>query len=192
MPTHQIQRTSPHPCTGHCERTMGDGCGRHIEVPPPSQRNEYILVAQDYSSKWPFARTLPDQTSAQGWCLPFVWSYRPRLVLPESHSGWPVCSFQGEEISYNTISPHGGWISLTNKQEQYWLSCTLMWWTQRETGKRPFSWSYFTTGQPSTSQLNSHQTLNPPSLHFPNLPCTSVLEPAEYSLSIRNKRLEPR
>ena len=32
-----------------------------LKVPQSSQGNQYILVAQDYFSKWPFAQSIPDQ-----------------------------------------------------------------------------------------------------------------------------------
>jgi len=31
-----------------------------LKVPPSLQGNQYILVAQDYFSKWPFAMAMPD------------------------------------------------------------------------------------------------------------------------------------
>ena len=32
-----------------------------LKVPMSAQGNQYILVAQDYFSKWPFAQAIPDQ-----------------------------------------------------------------------------------------------------------------------------------
>jgi len=32
-----------------------------LKVPMSTQGNQYLLVAQDYFSKWPFAKPIPDQ-----------------------------------------------------------------------------------------------------------------------------------
>ena len=32
-----------------------------LKVPQSAQGNQYILVVQDYFSKWPFAQAMPDQ-----------------------------------------------------------------------------------------------------------------------------------
>ena len=32
-----------------------------LKVPPSSRGNQYILVTQDYFSKWPFAYAMPDK-----------------------------------------------------------------------------------------------------------------------------------
>ena len=34
-----------------------------LKVPRSAKGNQYLLVVQDYFSKWPFARALPDQTA---------------------------------------------------------------------------------------------------------------------------------
>ena len=35
-----------------------------LKFPMSSKGNQYLLVAQDYFSKWPFAIALPDQKAA--------------------------------------------------------------------------------------------------------------------------------
>ena len=34
-----------------------------LKVPVSTNENQYLLVAQDYFSKWPFAKAIPDQNA---------------------------------------------------------------------------------------------------------------------------------
>ena len=43
---------------------MGDGCCGHLTSPTSCQNHRYILVIQDYFTKWAEAIPLPNQTAA--------------------------------------------------------------------------------------------------------------------------------
>ena len=44
-------------------KTMADGGSRYLKVPTSCHNNEYILVLQDYFTKWAEAIPLPNQTA---------------------------------------------------------------------------------------------------------------------------------
>ena len=51
----------PAPLHDYCLPTMELVAVDILKVPQSSQGNQYILVPEDYFSKWPFAQSKPDQ-----------------------------------------------------------------------------------------------------------------------------------
>ena len=135
-----------------------------------SHGNQYLLVAQDYFSKWPFVRALPDQKADT-----IVQTLRDEifsLVGPpqklhsdqgrnfESKILGDLCkAFGAKKVSHNPYHPMGdGLVERMNR-----------------------------------SLLNLfHSHINPPSLLTPNLPGAVTPEPTEYSARLKCKLLELR
>ena len=100
-----------------------------LKVPISLQGNEYILVAQDYFSKWPFAVPMPDQKAER-----IVRILKDQLFTvvgpPEKlhsdqgqnfeshilHTG-TLQSIQDFQVTHHPLSPHGGWSGGANEQD---------------------------------------------------------------------------
>jgi len=83
-----------------------------LKVLRPVEGNQYLLVVQDYFSKWPFARVIADQTAER-----IVQVLRVEVLdhhcvfrdgIRELNTGRFVHGFWDEEESHNTLPPYGG------------------------------------------------------------------------------------
>ena len=177
-----------------------------LKVPVSSRGNQYVLVVQDYFSKWPFACAMPDQKADR-----IVQVLRDdvfSLVGPpqklhsdqgrnfESRILADLCAAFGVKKSRTTpYHPMGdGLVERMNRS----LLTLLRSYTEREGDWEEhlqlLLYVYRSTKH-ATTGLSPYQVLfgvNPPSLHVPRLPGTAVPEPSEYSACLRTKILELR
>ena len=94
-----------------------------LQVPMSSNGNQYLLVAQDYFSKWPFAMALPDQKAAtivkvlRDQVLQMVGP--PRMLhLDQGKISIFFLSYVrhlGGEIPHDPLLPNGRWTSQTDE-----------------------------------------------------------------------------
>lgn len=177
-----------------------------LKVPLSRHGNQYLLVAQDYFSKWPFAQPMPDQKAER--IVQVLKDNIFSLVGPpqklhsdqgrnfESHILADLCAAFGVKKSRTTpYHPMGdGLVERMNRS----LLTLLRSYVERER-----DWEehlqlllfLYRTTKHATSGLSPYEVLfgtNPPSLHTPTLPGSSILLPSEYSTSLRNKVFELR
>ena len=177
-----------------------------LKLPMSSKGNQYLLVAQDYFSKWPFARALPDQRAQT-----IVQTLRDdvfSLVGPpqklhsdqgrnfESHLLRELCKAFGVKKSHTTpYHPMGD--GLVERMNRSLLSLL------RSHAQRESDWEehlqlllylyrtskHASTGLPPYEILFGH---NPPSLFTPPMPGAVLPEPCEYSKNLHRKVTELR
>jgi len=88
-----------------------------LKVPMSSRGNNYLLVAQDYFSKWPFAIAFPDQKATTGTSrssLYHGWTSSKALLRPgeklwKPYPLWVMQGIWGGEIPHDSLPPNGGW-----------------------------------------------------------------------------------
>ena len=176
-----------------------------LKVPQSAKGNQYILVAQDYFSKWPFAQSMPDQKAER--IVKILRDQVFTLVGPpqqlhsdqgqnfESHILSELCkAFQVTKSHTTPYHPMGdGLVERMNRS----LLNLLRTFTQQgdwEQHLQLLLFVYRTTKHSSTG-LSPYEVIfgcNPPSLHFPNLQTAVILDPGEYSSQLRSKLLEIR
>ena len=175
-----------------------------LKVPMSSKGNQYLLVAQDYFSKWPFAIALPDQKAAT--IVRVLRDHVFTMVGPprrlhsdqgrnfESHILSELCKAFGVEKSHTTpYHPMGD--GLVERMNRSLLSLL------RTVTERQSDWEdhlqlllfAYRTSQHSTTKLSPYEVLfgrNPPSLQLPS-PSTSMSpDPGDYSCQLQRKLME--
>jgi len=177
-----------------------------LKVPMSRQGNQYVLVAQDYFSKWPFAIPLSDQTAAKIVCAlkdqVFTLVGPPQRLHSdqgrnfESHILRELCKAFGVTKSRTTpYHPMGDGLvermnrsilnllrGLVDKEEDWEEHLQLLLYLYRTT-------KHATTG------LSPYETLfgsNPPPLNIPTSGIISHLDPGDYSSMLQGKLLELR
>ena len=176
-----------------------------LKVPQSSQGNQYILVAQDYFSKWPFAQSMPDQKADR--IVKILRDQVFTLVGPpkqlhsdqgqnfESHILSELCkAFQVTKSHTTPYHPMGdGLVERMNRS----LLNLLRTFTLQGDWERHLQlllYIYRTTKHSSTG-MSPYEVIfgcDPPPLHLPNLQSAAILDPGEYSSQLRNKLLEIR
>ena len=177
-----------------------------LKVPMSSKGNQYLLVAQDYFSKWPFAKALPDQKAVR-----IVQTLRDdmfSLVGPpqklhsdqgqnfESHILSDLCKAFGVKKSHTTpYHPMGdGLVERMNRSLLNLLRSYVDKEGDWEEHLQLLLFLYRTTKH-ATTGLSPYEILfgsNPPSGHIPCLPGSVIPEPSDYSVSLKSKLLQLR
>ena len=101
-----------------------------LKAPMSHRGEQYMLVVQDYFSKWPFAIPLSDQRadttvyeSSKIMCLPW-WVYHDespkgctliKEKLWELHPEWTLQDIWSDKVPHNSIPSHGWWSCWTNE-----------------------------------------------------------------------------
>lgn len=177
-----------------------------LKVPMSSRGNQYILVAQDYFSKWPFARAIQDQKADT--IVQILKDDIFSLVGPpkklhsdqgrnfESRILSDLCKAFGVKKSRTTpYHPMGD--GLVERMNRSLL--TLL----RSHVERDRDWEehlqillfLYRTTRHATTGLSPYEILfgaNPPSLQVSSPPSVVILDPSDYSTSLRSKILELR
>ena len=177
-----------------------------LKVPPSSQGNQYVLVVQDYFSKWPFARGLPDQKAER--IVQVLKDDIFSLVGPprklhsdqgrnfESTILADLCEAFGVKKSRTTpYHPMGD--GLVERMNRSLLSLMRSYVNKERDWEEHLQLLLFLyrTTKHATTGLSPYEVLfgsNPPSFHTPDLPSTSILELSDYSAVLRGKILEQR
>ena len=177
-----------------------------LKVPMSHQGNQYILVAQDYFSKWPFAQAMPDQKADR--IVRILRDQVFTLVGPperlhsdqgrnfESQILGDLCkAFKVTKSHTTPYHPQGdGLVERMNRSLLNLLRTFVEKEGDWEQHLQLLLYIYRTTKHASTG-LSPHEILfghNPPSLHIPNLRTTAILDPNEYSHHLQRKLLEIR
>ena len=175
-----------------------------LKVPMSSKGNQYLLVVQDYFSKWPFAMALPDQKAATIVKVlrdqVFTMVGPPRRLHSdqgrnfESHILSELCKAFGVEKSHTTpYHPMGD--GLVERMNRSLLSLL------RTLTERQSDWEdhlqlllfAYRTSQHSTTKLSPHEVLfgrNPPLLQLPSPSISTSPDPGDYSCQLRQKLME--
>ena len=177
-----------------------------LKVPPSSQGNQYVLVVQDYFSKWPFARGLPDQKAERIVQVLkddiFSLVGPPRKLHSDQGRNFEstilagLCEAFGVKKSRTTpYHPMGD--GLVERMNRSLLSLMRSYVNKERDWEEHLQLLLFLyrTTKHATTGLSPYEVLfgsNPPSLHTPDLPSTSILEPSDYSAVLRGKILELR
>ena len=177
-----------------------------LKVPPSQQGNQYILVAQDYFSKWPFAIAMPDQKAER--IVKILKDHIFTVVGPperlhsdqgrnfESHILAELCrAFKITKSRTTPYHPMGdGLVERMNRT----LLNLLRSYTQEggdwEEHLQLLLFIYRTTKHSSTG-LSPHEILfgyNPPSLLTPDSGLPGMMDPIEYSDKLQKKILQLR
>ena len=177
-----------------------------LKVPPSSQGNQYILVVQDYFSKWPFARALPDQKAHR--IVQVLKDDVFSLVGPpqklhsdqgrnfESSILADLCTAFGVKKSHTTpYHPMGD--GLVERMNRSLLTLMRSYVDMERDWEEHLQLLLFLyrTSKHATTGLSPYEVLfgsNPPSLNVPHLPSMSIPEPSEYSACLKSKVLELR
>ena len=175
-----------------------------LKVPMSSKGNQYLLVAQDYFSKWPFAIALPDQKAATivrvlGDQVFTMVGPPQRLhldqgrnfeshILSELHKAFKV------EKSHTTpYHPMGD--GLVERMNHSLLSL-LRTLTERQNDWKDYLQLLlfaYRTSQHSVTKLSPYEVLfgwNPPSLQLPLPSSLTPPDPGDYSCQLQHKLME--
>ena len=175
-----------------------------LKVPMSSRGNQYLLVIQDYFSKWPFAIPLPDQKAER-----IVQALKDQvftLVGPprrlhsdqgrnfESYILLELCKAFGVTKSHTTpYHPMGdGLVERMNRSLLNLLRALVQTESDWEEHVQLLLFVYRTTKH-STTKLSPYEILfgqNPAPLHFPTPPINTVHDPHDYSSQLQRKLLE--
>ena len=177
-----------------------------LKVPPSLQGNQYILVAQDYFSKWPFAWPMADQKAER--IVRILRDHVFTVVGPperlhsdqgrnfESHILTELCrAFNITKSRTTPYHPMGD--GLVERMNRTLLSLLRTYTQQQgdwEEHLQLLLFIYCTTKHSSTG-LSPHEILfghNPPSLFTPNCNLPEMRNPMEYSDKLQRKILELR
>jgi len=176
-----------------------------LKVPQSAQGNQYILVVQNYFSKWPFVQAMPDQKAeriVKSLCdQVFTLVRSPQRLHSdqgqnfESYILAELCkAFQVTKSHTTPYHPMGdGLVERMNRS----LLNLLRIFSQKGDWEQDLQVLLFVyrTSKHSSTGLSPYEILfgyNPPSPHFPHLQTTTILDPGEYSSQLRNKLLEIR
>ncbi len=177
-----------------------------LKVPMSSTGNQYLLVAQDYFSKWPFAQAIPDQKADR--IVKVLRDEVFTLVGPpqrlhsdqgrnfESHILAELCQAFGVKKSRTTpYHPMGdGLVERMNRSLVNLLRTYVEKEGDWEEHLQLLLFLYRTTSH-SITGLSPYEVLfgcNPPTLHVPGLPSIVFPEPSDYSTALRRKVAELR
>ena len=177
-----------------------------LKVPMSSRGNQYLLVIQDYFSKWPFAIPLPDQKAER--IVRVLKDQVFTLVGPpqklhsdqgrnfESHIMSELCKAFGVTKSHTTpYHPMGdGLVERLNRSLLYLLRTLVEKESDWEEHVQLLLFVYRTTKH-STTNMSPYEILfgqNPPSLHLPIPPTTTNYDAGDYSSHLQRKLLELR
>lgn len=177
-----------------------------LKVPMSSKGNQYILVAQDYFSKWPFARAIQDQKAET--IVRILKDDIFSLVGPpkklhsdqgrnfESRVLSDLCQAFGVKKSRTTpYHPMGdGLVERMNRSLLSLLRSHIDRDRDWEEHLQLLLFLYRTTRH-ATTGLSPYEILfgtNPPSLHISNMPGVVFPDPSEYSSNLQSKILELR
>ena len=177
-----------------------------LKVPMSSSGNQYILVAQDYFSKWPFARAMPDQKADR--IVKILRDEVFTLVGPpcklhsdqgrnfESHILSDLCKAFHVAKSHTTpYHPMGD--GLVERMNRSLLSLLRSFvekegeWEQH----LQFLLYIYRTLKHSSNGLSPFEIIfgsNPPSLHIPDFRTTAILDPGDYVSGLQQKLMELR
>ena len=166
-----------------------------LKVPMSSKGNQYLLVVQDYFSKWPFAMALPDQKATTIVKVltdqVFTMVGPPRRLHSdqgrnfESHILSELCKAFGVEKSHTTpYHPMG--VGLVEQMNRSLLSLL------RTLTERQSDWEdhlqlllfAYQTSQHSTTKLSPHEVLfgrNHPLLQLPSPSISTPPDPGDYN-----------
>ena len=177
-----------------------------LKVPRSAEGNQYLLVVQDYFSKWPFVRAFPDQTAEK--IVQVLRDDMFTLVGPplrihsdqgqnfESRILGDLCKAFGVKKSHTTpYHPMGD--GLVERMNRFLLAL-LRTYVERENEWEKhlqlILFIYRTTKHASTG-LSPYEILfgcNPPPLQIPSLPGPVIPDPSEYSAALNMKLIELR
>ena len=177
-----------------------------LKVPTSNRGNSYLLVAQDYFSKWPFAMALPDQKATT-----IVRALRDQvftMVGPpkrlhsdqgrnfESYLLSELCKAFGVEKSRTTpYHPMGdGLVERMNRSLLNLLRTLMEKRSNWEDHLQLLLFAYRTT-QHSTTKLSPYEVLfgqNPPLLQLPSPLSSTSPDPSDYSSQLKRKLEEMR
>ena len=177
-----------------------------LKVPMSSSGNQYILVAQDYFSKWPFARAMPDQKADR--IVKILRDEVFTLVGPpcklhsdqgqnfESHILSDLCKAFHVAKSHTTpYHPMGdGLVERMNRS----LLSLLRSFVEKEGDWEQhlqFLLYIYRTSKHSSTGLSPFEIIfgsNPPSLHIPDFRTTAILDPGDYVSGLQQKLMELR
>ena len=177
-----------------------------LKVPVSAQGNQYILVVQDYFSKWPFAQAIPDQKAET--IVRVLKDQVFTIVGPpcklhsdqgrnfESHLLSDLCKAFNVKKSHTTpYHPMGdGLVERMNRSLLNLLRAFAQKSSDWEDHLQLLMYVYRTSKHTSTG-MSPHEIifgLNPPSIHIPELHTSAFLDPQEYSTSLRQKLLDIR
>ena len=177
-----------------------------LKVPISLQGNEYILVAQDYFSKWPFAVPMPDQKAER--IVRILKDQLFTVVGPpeklhsdqgrnfESHILQELC--KAFRISKSRTTPyHPMGDGLVERMNRTLLNLLRTYTEDHgdwEEHLQLLLFAYRTTKHSSIG-LSPHEVLfgyNPPSLLVPTPNIPELMDPAKYSTVLHKKLLELR
>ena len=173
------------------------------KVPMSHQGNQYILVAQDYFSKWPFAQAMPDQKAER--IVRILRDQVFTLVGPperlhsdqgrnfESQILGDLCkAFKVTKSHTTPYHPQGdGLVERMNRSMLNLLRTFVQQEGDWEQHLQLLLYKYRTTKHTSTG-LSLHKILfghNPPSIHIPNF---WAIDPNEYCYQLQKELLELR
>ena len=175
-----------------------------LKVTMSSRGNQYLLVIQDYFSKWPFAIPLPDQKAER-----IVQALKDQVFtlvgLPrrlhsdhgrnfESYVLLELCKAFGVTKFHTTpYHPMGdGLVECMNRSLLNLLRALVKTESDWEEHVQLLLFVYRTTKH-STTKLSPYEMLfgqNPAPLHFPTPPINTVHDPHNYSSQLQRKLLE--
>jgi len=177
-----------------------------LKVPTSPQRNGYLLVAQDYFSKWPFAMPMPDQKAER--IVKILRDHIFTMVGPPEklHSDQgrnfksqiltDLCkAFQITKSRTTPYHPMGdGLVERMNRTLLNMLRTYVEHAGDWEEHLQLLLFAYRTTKHSSTGR-SPHEVLfgyNPPSPLAPNQNVPVVMEPSGYCEQLQKKLLELR
>ena len=177
-----------------------------LKVPMSARGNQYILVAQDYFSKWPFAQAMPDQKAER--IVRILKDLVFTVVGPpcklhsdqgrnfESHLLSNLCkAFKVTKSHTTPYHPMGdGLVERMNRSLLNLLRTFSQKSSDWEDHLQLLMFVYRTSKHTSTG-MSPYEIIfgrNPPSIHVPELHTTAILDPQDYSTNLRQKLLEIR
>ena len=169
-----------------------------LKVPMSTKGNQYLLVAQDYYSKWPFAKPMQDQKAER--IVQILKDEVFTVVGPpqklhsdqgrnfESRLLKDLCEAFGVQKSHTTpYHPMGD--GLVERMNRSLLSLLRTYVERESQWEELYLYVYRTTKHSSTgfSPFEVLFGLNPPLRQIPNLDGPLLPEPSEYCEQLRNK-----
>ena len=175
-----------------------------LKVPVSTNGNQYLLVVQDYFSKWPFAKAMPDQKAER--IVQILRDEVFTLVGPpqklhsdqgrnfESRILADLCKAFGIKKSYTTpYHPMGdGLVERMNRSLLTLIRSQMERDNQWEEHLQLLLFIYRTSKHASTG-LSPYEILfgsNPPSQWLPNLQDTILIDQSDYSKNLRRKLMQ--
>ena len=172
-----------------------------LKISPSGAGKQYILVVQDYFSKWPFAFAMTDQKADRIVQLmkdnvfalvgPLTKLYSDQGRNFESHILSDLCATFGVPKSHtNPYQPKGdGFVERMNRSL---LNLLRTYTDSRHNWEKHLQ--LLRTTRHSVTSLSPYEVLfgsNPPSLHFPTIQTSVIPDPSSYSILLQRTDLEP-